>query len=169
MLTFITLSASQTRTLPKVSYIKASEIWSIACILFIFASLVEFAFVNLLWRRKRHLEIGKVKILLIILNVLTFFYHLKVSTTNILKKTLTPIIHRKNYKSSSPGEMRKSFSDTNIDKDEKDSTPDALKFTRKFEPRLSLTVFDNVCKFLMYELHLIFKSFSSQALTKYLW
>lgn len=60
MLTFITLSSSQTRTLPKVSYIKASEIWSIACTLFIFASLVEFAFVNLLWRRKRHLEVGKV-------------------------------------------------------------------------------------------------------------
>lgn len=60
MLTFITLSSSQTRTLPKVSYIKASEIWFIACTFFIFGSLIEFAFVNLLWRRKKHLEIGKV-------------------------------------------------------------------------------------------------------------
>lgn len=61
MLTFITLSASQTRRLPKVSYIKASEIWFIVCTFFIFGSLIEFAFVNLLWRRKKHLEIGKVE------------------------------------------------------------------------------------------------------------
>ncbi|KAL7043633.1 hypothetical protein ACKWTF_001603 [Chironomus riparius] len=49
MLAFITLSSSQNKPLPKVSYIKFSEIWFIVCALFIFASLVEFAFVNLLW------------------------------------------------------------------------------------------------------------------------
>lgn len=60
MLTFITLSTSQTRSLPKVSYIKVSEIWFIAGTLFIFASLVEFAFSNLVWRRKKLLDIEKV-------------------------------------------------------------------------------------------------------------
>lgn len=61
MLTFITLSTSQTRSLPKVSYIKVSEVWFIVGTLFIFASLVEFAFSNLVWRRKKLLDIEKVK------------------------------------------------------------------------------------------------------------
>jgi hypothetical protein len=60
MLAFITLSSSQNKPLPKVSYIKASEIWFIVCALFIFASLVEFAFVNLLWRRRKDLVLEKV-------------------------------------------------------------------------------------------------------------
>jgi len=60
MLAFITLSSSQNKPLPKVSYIKSSEIWFIVCALFIFASLVEFAFVNLLWRRRKDLVLEKV-------------------------------------------------------------------------------------------------------------
>lgn len=52
MLSFITLASSQAKTLPKVSYIKASEIWFLACTGFIFSALVEFAFVNTIWRRK---------------------------------------------------------------------------------------------------------------------
>lgn len=52
MLSFITLASSQAKTLPKVSYIKASEIWFLGCIGFIFSALVEFAFVNTIWRRK---------------------------------------------------------------------------------------------------------------------
>lgn len=52
MLSFITLASSQAKTLPKVSYIKASEIWFLACTGFIFAALVEFAFVNTIYRRK---------------------------------------------------------------------------------------------------------------------
>jgi hypothetical protein len=62
MLAFITLSSTQTRTLAKVSYIKASEIWFVGCSLFIFFSLVEFAFVNLLWRRTKHLQLENVSI-----------------------------------------------------------------------------------------------------------
>ena len=62
MLAFITLSSSQNKPLPKVSYIKFSEIWFIVCALFIFASLVEFAFVNLLWRRKKDLVLKKVMV-----------------------------------------------------------------------------------------------------------
>lgn len=52
MLSFITLASSQAKTLPKVSYIKASEIWFLGCIGFIFSALIEFAFVNTIWRRK---------------------------------------------------------------------------------------------------------------------
>lgn len=52
MLTFITLSAGQTRNLPKVSYIKFSEIWFLGIAVFIFASMAEFALVNMVWRRK---------------------------------------------------------------------------------------------------------------------
>lgn len=60
MLSFITLSAAQTRSLPKVSYIKASEVWFIGCTMFIFSSLVEFAFVNLLWRRRKQVVLKEV-------------------------------------------------------------------------------------------------------------
>lgn len=60
MLSFITLSTAQNKILPKVSYIKALEIWSMVCNAFIFGSLVEFAFVNTIWRRKKHVELKKV-------------------------------------------------------------------------------------------------------------
>lgn len=52
MLSFITLNGGLSKNLPKVSYIKASEIWFLACASFIFFSLAEFAFVNVIWRRK---------------------------------------------------------------------------------------------------------------------
>ncbi|XP_050538955.1 pH-sensitive chloride channel 2-like isoform X2 [Daktulosphaira vitifoliae] len=57
MLTFITLSRNTGSSLPKVSYIKATEIWFIVCTMFIFGSLVEFAFVNSIWRRKGDTEV----------------------------------------------------------------------------------------------------------------
>lgn len=61
MLTFITLASAQGKTLPKVSYIKVSEVWFLGCTLFIFGSLVEFAFVNTIWRRKNNVELKKVR------------------------------------------------------------------------------------------------------------
>lgn len=60
MLTFITLATGQGRTLAKVSYIKMSEIWFVACCLFIFASLIEYAFVNAIHRRGAEIEMKKV-------------------------------------------------------------------------------------------------------------
>lgn len=60
MLTFITLATAQGKTLPKVSYIKVSEVWFLGCCFFIFGTLVEFAFVNTIWRRKNNIELKKV-------------------------------------------------------------------------------------------------------------
>ncbi|CAH0397896.1 unnamed protein product [Chilo suppressalis] len=77
MLSFITLASSQAKTLPKVSYIKASEIWFLACTGFIFSALVEFAFVNTIWRRKKVVNLKKV------------------NSKYILKSTLTPRLARK--------------------------------------------------------------------------
>ncbi|XP_037965200.2 pH-sensitive chloride channel 2 [Plutella xylostella] len=77
MLSFITLASSQAKTLPKVSYIKASEIWFLACTGFIFSALVEFAFVNTIWRRKKIVNLKKV------------------NSKYILKSTLTPRLARK--------------------------------------------------------------------------
>lgn len=136
MLTFITLSATQTRTLPKVSYIKASEIWSIACTLFIFASLVEFAFVNLLWRRKKHLEIGNVRKLNFQKFSNNFLFASQTSTSNILKKTLTPSMRRKSYQPPSPS-LHKSHSDTSLNENHK-PLPPPPHATRKFEAKLSV-------------------------------
>lgn len=61
MLTFITLASAQGKTLPKVSYIKMSEVWFLGCCVFIFGTLVEFAFVNTIWRRKNNVELKKVR------------------------------------------------------------------------------------------------------------
>lgn len=61
MLTFITLASAQGKTLPKVSYIKMSEVWFLGCNFFIFMSLVEFAFVNTIYRRKNNVELKKVR------------------------------------------------------------------------------------------------------------
>lgn len=59
MLTFITLAVQTDRALP-VSYNKASEIWFVGCCTFIFGSLVEFAFVNTIWRHGQCVELKKV-------------------------------------------------------------------------------------------------------------
>lgn len=52
MLSFITLNGGLTKNLPKVSYIKASEVWFLGCSTFIFCAMAEFAFVNVIWRRR---------------------------------------------------------------------------------------------------------------------
>lgn len=96
MLSFITLASSQSRTLPKVSYIKASEIWFLGCTLFIFGSLAEFAFVNIIWRRKSNIQLKKV------------------NSKYVLKSTITPRLARKQLQRRALG-IRKSSSCSNID------------------------------------------------------
>ena len=56
VLTMTTQSSGARASLPKVSYIKAIDIWMATCLIFVFAALVEFAYVNVLARveeRKR--------------------------------------------------------------------------------------------------------------------
>lgn len=77
MLSFITLATSHGKSLAKVSYVKASEIWFLGCVGFIFASLMEFAFVNIIWRRRKNVELKKV------------------NAANVIKSTLTPRLARK--------------------------------------------------------------------------
>lgn len=91
MLTFITLASAQGKTLPKVSYIKASEIWFLGCTGFIFGSLVEFAFVNTIWRRKKNVELKK-------------------KNSKYIFKSLTPLPSRKDM-----GGLQKSHSCTSLD------------------------------------------------------
>lgn len=122
MLTFITLASAQGKTLPKVSYIKASEIWFMGCTGFIFGSLVEFAFVNTIWRRKKNVELKKV------------------NTSNILKQTLTPRPMRREM-NSSPKEtsaLHKSHSCSSIQENDKDKSPNNRKF--KFDNSLTVHV-----------------------------
>lgn len=59
LLSFITLSLSQENNLSKVSYVTMSEVWFLVCTFFIFGSLIEFAFVNTIWRRNNDLELKK--------------------------------------------------------------------------------------------------------------
>lgn len=118
MLTFITLASAQGKMLPKVSYIKVSEVWFLGCCLFIFGSLVEFAFVNTIWRRKNNVELKKVNYFLHLLNgesslvgnrskiMISFCFTnpfsigIQVNSKYILKSTLTPRPTRKDMGSN---------------------------------------------------------------------
>lgn len=82
MLSFITLNGNLSSQLPKVSYVKASEIWFFGGAAFIFCSLAEFAFVNVIWRRKKKVELAKP------------------SSKYIIKGALSPRLARKDLRKS---------------------------------------------------------------------
>lgn len=108
MLTFITLSRNTGSSLPKVSYIKATEIWFIGCTVFIFGSLVEFAFVNTIWRRRWTARLWNILLTKSTYpaNKETRFYCRKdielkkVTSKHVLRATLTPQLNRKSLSSS---------------------------------------------------------------------
>ncbi|XP_043281426.1 pH-sensitive chloride channel 2 isoform X2 [Venturia canescens] len=85
ILAFMTLASKVENSLPKVSYIKASEIWFLGCTIFLFAAMVEFAFVNTIYRRKKNVPLKKV------------------NSKYILKSTLTPRLARKQFHKNTTG------------------------------------------------------------------
>ncbi|XP_074863655.1 glycine receptor subunit alpha-4 isoform X1 [Carettochelys insculpta] len=55
VLTMTTQSAGSRASLPKVSYVKAIDIWMAVCLLFVFAALLEYAAVNFVSRQHEEL------------------------------------------------------------------------------------------------------------------
>ncbi|XP_076468370.1 glycine receptor subunit alpha-2-like [Babylonia areolata] len=53
VLTMTTQSVSARSDLPRVSYIKALDVWMAMCLIFVFSALIEFAYVNVLARVER--------------------------------------------------------------------------------------------------------------------
>ncbi|XP_064609425.1 glycine receptor subunit alpha-2-like [Liolophura sinensis] len=53
ILTLTTQSSSLQNSLPRVSYAKALDVWMAVCLVFVFAALLEFAFVNVLSRHSK--------------------------------------------------------------------------------------------------------------------
>ncbi|XP_046380472.1 glycine receptor subunit alpha-2-like isoform X2 [Haliotis rufescens] len=51
VLTLNTHGSNVQASLPKVSYIKAIDVWTVTCLVFVFSALLEFAYVNVLTRR----------------------------------------------------------------------------------------------------------------------
>ncbi|XP_030620922.1 glycine receptor subunit alphaZ1 isoform X1 [Chanos chanos] len=68
VLTMTTQSSGSRASLPKVSYVKAIDIWMAVCLLFVFSALLEYAAVNFIarqhkellrfQRRRRHLKVN---------------------------------------------------------------------------------------------------------------
>lgn len=52
VLTTTTMSGSARESLPRVPYMKAIDIWMIGCLCFVFASLIEYAVVNVISRHQ---------------------------------------------------------------------------------------------------------------------
>jgi len=52
VLTTTTMSGGARESLPRVSYIKAIDVWMIMCLVFVFASLIEYAVVNVAARHQ---------------------------------------------------------------------------------------------------------------------
>ena len=52
VLTMTTQSSGARSALPRVSYIKAIDVWMAVCLTFVFLALLEFAYINVVSRRK---------------------------------------------------------------------------------------------------------------------
>lgn len=53
VLTMTTQKGAAISSLPRVSYVKAIDVWMAVCLAFVFAALLEFAFVNVMQRRQQ--------------------------------------------------------------------------------------------------------------------
>ena len=56
VLTMTTMASGMAPHLPRVSYVKAMDVWLSTCQFFVFAALIEFALVNVLARSQRQNE-----------------------------------------------------------------------------------------------------------------
>ena len=74
MLTMTTISTGVRSSLPRISYVKAIDIYLVMCFVFVFAALLEYAAVNYTYwgaRAKKKKKEKKQKVTMIVLQSLT--------------------------------------------------------------------------------------------------
>ena len=64
VLTMTTQASGVNQHLPRVSYVKAIDVWMSTCLIFVFGALVEYSIVNVLARKDKsvHLKVSKTEV-----------------------------------------------------------------------------------------------------------
>ena len=86
VLTMTTQSSGARATLPRVSYIKAIDVWMATCLLFVFAALIEFSVVNVKSRVQQRRSASLKELPLLLHNKVSFYLSKNTVSARFIRK-----------------------------------------------------------------------------------